>query len=274
MPPARARMIYRHKTKYKTVRAMSPMLIRGMKLSVDFEIRRLSPSELLGRPLNSVEEKYAPKVLHIAGPMRIPIPGPRVAVIGTRHPTPAGIKSATAIVRRLVERGVTVVSGLARGIDTVAHQTAIKNGGRTIAVLGTPLNRFYPPENRPLQEKIVKEHLAVTQYPIGHITEPKDFVLRNRTMALISNASIIVEAGKTSGAISQGWESLRLGRQLCLWQALLKKNLEWPRKMLDYGAHVLRTPADIERIIDEFIPSVEGAVQIREVEGLESPSVS
>jgi len=121
---------------------------------------------------------------------------------------------------------------------------------------------------------ICSEHLAVTQYPIGHITEPKDFVLRNRTMALISNASIIVEAGKTSGAISQGWESLRLGRQLCLWQALLKKNLEWPRKMLDYGAHVLRTPADIERIIDEFIPSVEGAVQIREVEGLESPSVS
>jgi DNA processing protein len=224
---------------------------------VGLRITKLSPSELLGRPLNPVEEKYAPEVLYVAGPMPIPIPSPRVAVIGTRHPTPAGIRSTQEIVGKLVEGGVIVVSGLARGIDTVAHRTAMERGGRTIAVLGTPLNRFYPPENRPLQERIASEHLVVTQYPIGHPTQPKDFVLRNRTMALISQASIIVEAGRTSGVISQGWETLRLGRPLFLWHTLLEKDLGWPERMLDYGAYVLRKPTEIKRIVDEFVLSGE-----------------
>ena len=79
-----------------------------------------------------------------------------------------GVKDAEKITKTLVEHKVVVVSGLARGIDTVAHKTAIKYGGKTIAVLGTPLNRFYPPENRTLQELIMKEHLAISQYPIGN----------------------------------------------------------------------------------------------------------
>lgn len=240
---------------------------------MELKIIKLSPSELLGRPLNPVEEKYAPKVLYAAGSMRIPIPYPRVAVIGTRNPTPVGIRNTEEIARRLVERGVVVVSGLARGIDTVAHRTAMEQGGRTIAVLGTPLNRFYPPENRPLQERIAREHLVVTQYPIGHITKPKDFVLRNRTMALISQASIIVEAGKTSGVISQGWETLRLGRPLFLWHELLGRGLEWPEKMLDYGAYVLGKLAEIKRVVDEFIPSAEEFPHLGEGV-LESPPAS
>ena len=124
-------------------------------------------------------------------------------------------------------------------------------------MLGTPLDRFYPPENRPLQEKIAKEHLIVTQYPIGHITKPKDFVLRNRTMALISQASIIVEAGKTSGVISQGWETLRLGRPLFLWHELLGKGLGWPERMLDYGAYILSKPTEVKQVVNELIPPIE-----------------
>ena len=232
---------------------MLPVKAEGSGL----KITKLSPSELLGRPLNPVEEKYAPEVLYVAGSMRIPIPAPRVAVVGTRNPTPAGIRSAEEIARRLVEQGAIVVSGLARGIDTVAHLTAMECGGRTIAVLGTPLDRFYPPENRPLQEKIAKEHLVVTQYPIGHITKPKDFVLRNRTMALISQASIIVEAEKTSGVISQGWETLRLGRPLFLWHELLGKGLGWPERMLDYGAYILSKPTEVKQVVNELIPSIE-----------------
>lgn len=231
-----------------------------------WEMRELAPSELLGRQLNDVERKYAPKMLYVAGSLRIPLPGPRVAVIGTRNPSHEGIEAAAAITQKLVERGVIVVSGLARGIDTIAHKTAIKYSGKTIAVLGTPLNKFYPAENRPLQELIMKEHMAISQYPIGHKTKPKDFVFRNRTMALISDASIIVEAGKTSGVVSQGWETLRLGRPLFLWKLLLNKNLGWPEKMIKYGAVTLNDLDELNYVIDNLFPPVEGVISIGEVE--------
>jgi DNA processing protein len=237
---------------------------KGKRLNM--EIKRLTPSKLLGRPLNEVEKKYAPRVLYIAGSMKVPLPGPRVAVIGTRNPSPEGLEDTAEITKILVKHGIIIVSGLARGIDTTAHKTAVDCGGKTIAVLGTPLNKFYPPENRPLQELIMKEHLAVSQYPIGHITRPRDFILRNRTMALLSDASIIVEAGKTSGVISQGWETLRLGRPLFLWKLLLNRNLEWVEKMIKYGAIVLKDIDDLHYVIRELFPPLEGIVQVEEVE--------
>ncbi|NOZ82730.1 MAG: DNA-processing protein DprA [Euryarchaeota archaeon] len=230
------------------------------------KIREVKLSELLGRPLNDVEKKYAPEVVYVSGCIKIPLPGPRVAIVGTRNPSSEGLSIATAIARKLTERGVIVVSGLARGIDTVAHKTAIESGGKTIAVLGTPLNKFYPAENRTLQELIMREHLAVSQYPIGHVTKPKDFVFRNRTMALISDASIIVEAGKTSGVVSQGWETLRLGRPLFLWKQLLNKSLDWPEKMIKYGAVKLNSLEELDYVIDSLFPPVDGVISISEVE--------
>ncbi|WP_290596962.1 MULTISPECIES: DNA-processing protein DprA [unclassified Archaeoglobus] len=217
-------------------------------------IRKITPEELLGRKLNEFEKKYAPKILYIAGSMRTPLPEPRVAVIGTRKPSSEGIKAALKITKVLIDNKVIVLSGLAKGIDTIAHKTAIEHGGKTIAVLGTPLNKFYPAENRPLQELIMKEHLAISQYPIGHITKPKHFVLRNRTMALISNASIIVEAGESSGVISQGWETLRLGRPLFFWKSLVEKDFEWVKEMMKYGACVLKNVNDLKRAIREMMP--------------------
>ena len=237
-----------------------------IKERLNIKVKRLTPSELLGRPLNKVEKKYAPRVLYVAGSIKIPLPGPRVAVIGTRNPSPEGTKDTAEITKILVKRGIIVVSGLARGIDTIAHKTAIDCGGKTIAVLGTPLNKFYPPENRPLQELIMKEHLAVSQYPIGHITRPKDFIRRNRTMALLSDASIIVEAGETSGVISQGWETLRLGRPLFLWKLLLNRKLKWVKEMIKYGAIVLRDIDDLHYVIEDLFPPIEGVIHIKEAE--------
>ena len=103
----------------------------------------------------------------------------------------------------------------------------------------------------------MKEHLAISQYPLGWITKPKHFVLRNRTMALISDASIIVEAGETSGVISQGWETLRLGKPLFLWKLLVKKGLEWVSKMRKYGAIVLENIDDLEYVVEEMLPPSE-----------------
>src|SRR4030042_5334876 len=123
-----------------------------------------SLEELIG-PLNDIEKKYAPKELHVAGQLSIPLPSPRVSVIGSRKASPEGLKTAHDISRTLARHKVTIVSGLAEGIDTAAHRAAIEEGGCTIAVLGTPLDRVYPQENLQLQEIIMKQHLLISQFP-------------------------------------------------------------------------------------------------------------
>src|SRR5438105_2046896 len=152
-------------------------------------LAHLTPEALLGRPLNDVEKKFAPRYLFVSGKMEIPLPQPRVSIVGSRKASQVGRDSASMIATVLVREEVVVVGGLAEGIDTSAHEAAIKNAGRTIAVLGTPLNKTYPQKNFELQKEIMCHHLAISQFPAGHITTPKDFVLRNRTMALISDAS-------------------------------------------------------------------------------------
>ncbi|MEM0462403.1 MAG: DNA-processing protein DprA [Candidatus Caldarchaeum sp.] len=195
--------------------------------------------DLLGHPLDSRERLAAPPRLFVVGKIPIPLQGLRVAVVGTRNPSNQAVEFTQRLVEALVREGVVVVSGLARGVDTTAHKTAIENGGKTIAVLGTPLNRFYPHENRELQLTIMQEHLAISQFAQSHITHAHDFILRNRTMALISDASIIVEASEKSGAVSHGWEAIRLGRPVYIASLTLERNLEWPQKMMGYGAEII-----------------------------------
>lgn len=192
--------------------------------------------ELLGRDLNYVEQKYAPTELYVEGSLKLPLKAPRVSVIGTRNPSPIGKDVARLIAEKLVKNGIIVVSGLARGIDTIAHATAIELDGKTIAVLGTPLNRFYPPENKDLQLKIMKEHLAITQFPPNHVTIPSDFLKRDRTIALISNATIIVEAKQSGGTVFTGWETIQLGRPLFIWKDTYDNpNLLWMQEMKKNG---------------------------------------
>jgi len=163
-----------------------------------------------------------------------------VAVVGTRRPSPAGPDAARLIAGRLAELGAVVVSGLARGTDTAAHAAAITRGGRTIAVLGTPLDGFYPPENRDLQLQIAREHLAVSEFPPGHITGPWDFLARDRTIALIADAVVIAEAGTAGGSVFTGWAALRLGRPVRIWRGTFDDpGLAWPREMERYGARRL-----------------------------------
>jgi DNA processing protein len=221
-------------------------------------VSALKPEQLLG-PLNDVEQKYAPDELYVTGVLEIPLPTPRAAVVGSRKPSSNGIKAAREIATTLVKNAVIVVSGLAEGIDTVAHSTAIKEGGRTIAVLGTPLNRVYPRSNFGLQETIKRDHLVISQFPIGKPTLRQNFIFRNRTMALISNATIIVEAKDDSGSLHQGWEALRLGRPLFIWKSVLdERSLVMPKKMLEYGAMRLSEPDEVL----EFLPSQDRAIEI------------
>ena len=221
-------------------------------------ISTFTPSELLGRSLNDVESKYAPSKLYTAGPMRVPLPRPRVAIVGSRQATPQSLAQAESIARTLTTDGIVIVSGLAKGIDSAAHKAAIESGGQTIAVLGTPLDRVYPSENTHLQAEIVKRHLAVSQFVVGSVVRRSNFVRRNRTMALIADASVIVHAGESSGSLSQGYEALRLNRPLYIWKALFESRLSWPKEMVKYGAMILSDPKELL----ENLPSKRSVLEI------------
>ncbi len=164
------------------------------------------------------------------------------AVVGTREPTKDGIARATRLVRELVKDNFTIVSGLASGIDTIAHETAIEEGGRTIAVIGTPLSHVYPKDNVDLQRKIAREFLLISQVPVKRY-ERQDyrrnrlfFPERNITMSALTEATIIVEAGETSGTLIQARAALNQGRKLFILDNCFRKGLSWPQKFADKGA--------------------------------------
>lgn len=219
-----------------------------------------TPEDLLG-PLNEVEKKHAPERLFVAGDVSLVRRGPRVSVIGSRRASDAALQRTRSLVRSLVRRGMVVVSGLAEGIDTAAHETTASAGGKTIAVLGTPLDQYFPVKNRQLQDFLMREHLVVSQFPAGTPVQRGAFPMRNRTMALLSDATIVVEAGEKSGTLHQCWEALRLGRLLFLMENVAKNpSLTWPAQMMSYGAQVL-SRENLDLVLEEMpeIPRGEPA---------------
>ena len=230
----------------------------GDRRSIDGAVRNAefvstSVEDLIG-PLNEIEQKYAPRQLWVSGDPSIFADGCIASVVGSRHPSPAGVRRTRRLLTELVQRNVTVLSGLALGVDTVAHTTAIQRGGRTIAVLGTPLDQVSPKSNTRLQDLIIREHLAVSQFAPGSIGQKWNFAVRNRTMALLSPATVIVEAGERSGTQYQGWEALRLGRPLYfLESAVGSGDIQWINAQLEYGAEVL-TDNNYGEVLD-WIPT-------------------
>lgn len=212
-------------------------------------VRSATPEELLGH-LNDVERAHAPQLLHYIGRRELLGARARVSIVGSREASMAGLRRAARLSQSLVRHGIVVVSGLAQGVDTAAHKACIKAGGDTIAVLGTPLDRVYPRENSQLQAFIAQQHLLVSQFEFGYSTRRWSFPQRNRVMALLSHATVIVEAGESSGTLSQGWEALRLNRPLFIMQSVVRNpTLSWPKKMLEYGACVLAESEDLVETI-------------------------
>ncbi len=199
----------------------------------------VTPAEILGQ-LNEIEAKYAPERLWLEGDRSLLQRGPRVSIVGSRKASTEGLRRARKLASALAEHDIVVVSGLAYGIDRAAHEAAIEAGGSTIAVLGTPLDKHYPEENADLQDRIGREYLLVSQFEFDKPVQPKNFPIRNRTMALLTDATVIVEAGEKSGTLHQGWEALRLGRVLFLMESVAEDpKLSWPAEMMRYGAQVL-----------------------------------
>lgn len=178
--------------------------------------------------------------------------GTGIAIVGTRKPSADGVLRAKKMAKLLVGDGLTIVSGLAEGIDTAAHQAAIENGGRTIAVIGTPLHKFYPKSNSGLQQFIAQHHLLLSQVPFYHyqhipFTQQKLFFAeRNKMMSALSHATIIIEAGATSGTLIQGKAALDQGRKLFILDSCFgNTSVEWPVRFQEKGAIRVKAYDDI-----------------------------
>jgi DNA processing protein len=160
-----------------------------------------------------------------------------VAIVGTRQATEAGLKRARRLARVFGQEGFAVVSGLAKGVDTAAHESALKHGARTIAVVGTGLRRTYPPENTELARRIVESGGSlVSQFLPDQPPAQWSFPMRNITMSGLSAATIVVEASHTSGARQQAGQALLHGRVVFLLRSLVESH-EWARKMVEEGQH-------------------------------------
>ncbi len=198
-----------------------------------------------GYPKRLREVYDAPPILYLKGSLEEP-DALSVAVVGSRNSTRYGIASAEAIARGLAERGVTVVSGMARGIDSAAHIGALKGEGRTIAVLGSGIDVIYPPENRALYDEIVGHGAVITEFPMGTGPEMMNFPRRNRIISGISLGVVIVEASPNSGALITAQCALEQNREVFAVPGnITSMRSRGTHKLIRQGAKLVETADDV-----------------------------
>lgn len=191
------------------------------------QLRRNAPSD---RQMHMLGGGGA--LVHYAGDLEI-LAAPSVSIVGTREASEAGLLRAARLGRELAASGIVVVSGLARGIDTAALTSAMTHHGRVAAVIGTSLCKAYPAENAALQERIWREHVLLSPFAEGATVFRSNFPKRNRVMAAVSDATVIVEASDTSGTLHQAAECQRLGRWLFIARSVAEdRSLSWPASFL------------------------------------------
>ncbi|MBS3894967.1 MULTISPECIES: DNA-processing protein DprA [Enterobacterales] len=177
-----------------------------------------------------------------------------VAVVGSRKVSDEGARRTRKLVKCLVEDGFTIVSGLAEGVDTNAHQAALALGGKTIAVIGTPLSHQYPRQNSELQQTIRDNYLLISQVPFQRYLEQDYrsnrifFPERNITMSALTEATIIIEASETSGTLTQARAALAQGRKLFILESCFQNpSITWPARFEAQGAIRVKDYEDIRR---------------------------
>ena len=206
-------------------------------------------------PKRLKEIAQPPPVLFVKGSINVEDDW-AVSVVGTRRVTPYGRQVATEVARFLAENGVTVISGLARGVDAIAHQTAIQSGGRTIAVLGSGVDVIYPPEHRKLAEEIIAQGAVISDYPMGTQPESSNFPPRNRIIAGLSLATIVVEAGERSGALITAKFAVEQGRDVfAVPGSILTPQSDGTNRLIEDGARPLLRMNEILEVLKlENIP--------------------
>lgn len=251
-------------------RSLENMLATRARVDLDDEVQRIAAA---GVRVLTWESPDYPQLLH-----EIPAPPPvlyvrgriesedawAVAVVGTRRASAYGKEVTRRLVRELVHSGITIVSGLARGIDGTAHHTALDAGGRTLAVLGCGVDHIYPPEHRELARRIVKNGALISEYPMGTAPEARNFPPRNRIISGLSMGVLITEAGRRSGALITASYAAEQGRDVfAVPGSILAAGFAGTNRLIQDGACMVLETEDLLRELN--LTMVTEQSQAREI---------
>jgi len=187
-----------------------------------------------------------------------------LAIVGTRRASHYGAAQADRLAYQVSKAGFTVVSGLARGIDTVAHKAALKAGGRTLAVLGGAIDKLYPSENRELAEEIVAHGALISEFTLGREPDRTTFPYRNRIVSGLSKGVLVVEASVSSGAMNTAGQALDQGRSVMAVPGRVDlENARGPHRLIQNGARLVEGLPDILKEFEFLFPPDEQARLVR-----------
>jgi DNA processing protein len=191
---------------------------------------------------------------------------PQVAIVGSRHPTPGGLENTASFTKFLASVGLTITSGLARGIDAVAHETALTNGGISIAVAATGLDRVYPAMHRELAQRIASQGALVSEFPLGTPVKAQHFPQRNRIISGLSLGTLVVEAARRSGSLITARFAAEQGRDVfALPGSIHNPVARGCHKLIRQGATLVENPQDIlEQLASQIELSDEPALDTAE----------
>ena len=242
--------------------------------AADDELRRVAETggsivtladELYPQALQNIYDP--PPVLWVRGDAEL-LNQPGIAVVGTRHPSPYGSGMAEMLSRDLAARGLSIISGMARGVDTAAHKGALSaRGGRTVAVWGTSIDVVYPKENKRLAEQIIESGgTIVSEFPLGTFPAPQNFPIRNRVISGLSAGVLVIEAGEHSGTRVTARCAMEQNRDVYAVPGNVTNKNSWgPNTLIKQGAKLTATWEDVW----EDLPS-QTRLAVEERQGFES----
>ena len=225
--------------------------------------RELKQAKSLGLKILTFEDKdYPHNLKYIPGlPIALYVKGElkkedslAIGIVGSRNASFYGLASAEKFAAELADKGYTIVSGMARGVDTFAHRGALKQGGRTIAVIGSGFNQIYPPENQELAEEIAKSGAVISEFPVDEPPQRENFPRRNRVISGLSLGILVAEAARNSGALITADFALEQGREVFALPGKVDSNTSFgTNELIKQGAKLVTS---VDDILDEFNPVV------------------
>lgn len=248
-------------------RSLDALLRLRPRLSLDAEMEKLERHGVRALPCQDplypsrLKEIYDyPPVLYLRGDASV-LEKPCLAVVGTRRPTVYGRQATEEIVSELARNDMVIVSGLARGIDSVAHRAALAAGGKTVAVFASGLDIVYPGENVTLAREIMEQGALLSEYPLGIKPRAENFPLRNRIMSGLSLGVLVIEAGERSGALITAHQAVEQNREVfAVPGSIFSPASQGTNRLIQEGAKLVRNHLDV---LEELNPSM--VAQQREV---------
>lgn len=212
------------------------------------------------------ETDGAPVIIYITGEVQ-PCDRYAIAVVGSRKPTHYGASVAEKLSEELASIGFTIVSGMARGVDSLSHKGALRAGGRTIAVLGSGLNVPYPPENKGLMYKIAESGCVMSEFPAGALPDRENFPRRNRVISGLSLGTLVIEAASDSGSLITAGYALEQNREVFAVPGNIFSSLsDGTNELIKKGAILTRK---VEDIVEELAPVLKGFIKAKDKKRIE-----